>query len=108
MPKADTFSPNLVQAVRPRYGLRFGPLAGYLGVSVSLLGMVAVGCRELPTAALLRRATERKNQLTNRQGDFDGVALTDNEFDKLRLTAALTETTTYLAEVAARKAALRS
>ena len=56
----------------------------------------------------LRRATERQAQLTDRLTDFDGVALTDNEFDRRRLTAALTETTTYLAELAARKAALPS
>ena len=54
----------------------------------------------------LRRATERQAQLTDRATDFDGVALTDNEFDRRRLAAALTETTTYLAELAARKAAL--
>ena len=56
----------------------------------------------------LRRATERQAQLTDRRGDFDGVILTDNEFDQRRLTAALAETTTYLAELAARKAALPS
>ena len=43
----------------------------------------------------LRCATERQTQLTDRQGDFDGVALADSEFDKRRLTAALTEATTW-------------
>lgn len=56
----------------------------------------------------LRRATERKSQLTDRLTDFDGVILTDNEFDKKRLTAALTETTAYLAELEAHKATLAS
>ena len=56
----------------------------------------------------LRRATERRAQLTDRLTDFDGVALSDNEFDRRRLTAALTETTAYLAELAAREAALPS
>ena len=50
----DNLPPNLLQAVRMHYGLRFGPLAAYLGVSASLLGMAALGHRELPTAALLR------------------------------------------------------
>ena len=36
----------------------------------------------------LRRATERQAQLTDRLTDFDGVALTDNEFDRRRLTDA--------------------
>ena len=56
----------------------------------------------------LRRATERVAQLTDRASDFDGVVLTDNEFDRRRLTAGLTECTTYLAELAARKDALSS
>jgi len=56
----------------------------------------------------LRRATERQAQLRDRATDFDGVVLTDNEFDRRRLTAGLAETTTYLGEVAARKAALPS
>lgn len=56
----------------------------------------------------LRRATERQTQLTDRATDFDGVVLTDNEFDKRRLTAGLAEATAYLAEVAARRAALSS
>ena len=56
----------------------------------------------------LRRATERQAQLTDRLSDFDGVILTDNDFDKKRLTAALTETDAYLAEVTAHKATLPS
>jgi hypothetical protein len=47
-------------------------------------------------------------QLTDRASDFDGVVLTDNEFDRRRLTAGLTECTTYLAELATRKDALSS
>lgn len=46
--------PNLLQAVRLHYGLSLAALAGYLGVSASLLGMAAISRRELPTAALLR------------------------------------------------------
>ena len=56
----------------------------------------------------LRRATERQSQLTDRAGDFDGVVLTDNEFDKRRLTGSLAETTTYLTELAAHRATLAS
>lgn len=52
MPTAPTS--NLLQAVRAHFGLAFGPLAGYLGVSESLLGLAATNRRELPTAALLR------------------------------------------------------
>jgi len=51
---APDSSTNLLQAVRAHYGLAFGPLAGYLGVSESLLGLAATNRRELPTAALLR------------------------------------------------------
>jgi hypothetical protein len=51
----------------------------------------------------LRRAKERLSQLTDRLTDFDGVILTDNVFDKRRLSSSLTETTTYLAELAAHK-----
>ena len=69
---------------------------------------MAVGPTREKYERKLRRATERQAQLTDRLTDFDGVALTDNEFDRRRLTAALTETTTYLAELAARKAALPS
>jgi hypothetical protein len=36
------------------------------------------------------------------------LILTDNDFDKKRLTASLTETDTYIAEVTAHKAALPS
>ncbi len=74
-------------------------------LTASVAAMAAGDTRE-KYERKLRRATERKNQLTDRQGDFDGVALTNNEFDKRRLTAALTETITYLAEVAAHKATL--
>lgn len=45
---------NLLQAVRAHFGIAFGPMAGYLGVSESLLGLAATNRRELPTAALLR------------------------------------------------------
>jgi|GEM_PF-2559941 len=51
----------------------------------------------------LRRLTERQTQLTDRLTDFDGVELTDNEFDKRRLNAGLAETATYLTELAAHK-----
>ena len=74
-------------------------------LTASVAAMAAGDTRE-KYERKLRRATERKNQLTDRQGDFDGVVLTDNEFDKRRLTAGLTETTTYLTEVAAHKATL--
>lgn len=56
----------------------------------------------------LRRATERKVQLTDRLTDFDGVVLTDNDFGKRRLTAGLTETDTYMAELEAHKDTLSS
>lgn len=56
----------------------------------------------------LRRATERVAQLTDRLTDFDGVVLTDNEFDKRRLNAALAETDAYLAELVAHRATLPS
>jgi hypothetical protein len=56
----------------------------------------------------LRRATERKAQLTDRATDFDGVVLTDNYFDKKRLNVTLAETDTYLAELAAHKDTLSS
>ena len=71
-------------------------------LTASVAAMAAGDTRE-KYERKLRRATERQNQLTDRQGDFDGVVLTDNEFDKRRLTAALTETTTYLAELVTRK-----
>ena len=74
-------------------------------LTASVAAMAAGDTRD-KYARKLRRAAERKNQLTDRQGDFDGVVLTDNEFDKRRLTAALTETTTYLAEVATHKVSL--
>lgn len=54
----------------------------------------------------LRRATERKSQLTDRLSDFDGVVLTDNQFDRRRLNAALAETNAYLGELAAHKSTL--
>ncbi len=54
----------------------------------------------------LRRLTERKSQLTDRLTDFDGVVQVDNEFDRRRLSAALAETTIYLAELAAHRATL--
>lgn len=47
-------APNLLQAVRAHYELALAPLAGCLGVSVSLLGLAATNRRELPTAAYLR------------------------------------------------------
>ncbi|WP_046243730.1 hypothetical protein [Hymenobacter terrenus] len=51
----------------------------------------------------LRRISERQAQLTDRATDFDGVVLTDNEFDNRRLTVALAETDTYIAEVTAHR-----
>lgn len=54
MPIAAISTTNLLQAIRAHFGVGFGPLAGYLGVSESLLGLAATGRRELPTAALLR------------------------------------------------------
>lgn len=51
---APADSPILLQAIRARYGVRFGPLAALLGVSASLLGQAATNRRELPTDALLR------------------------------------------------------
>ena len=47
-------APNLLQAVRIHFGLSFGLLATFLGVSESLLGLAATGRRDLPTAAYLR------------------------------------------------------
>ena len=52
-----TTAPNLPQAVRAHFGLDFGPLAGWLGVSEATLWQAAAANRrELPTAALLRLA----------------------------------------------------
>jgi hypothetical protein len=74
-----------------------------LTASVSAM---AEGLTKDKYARRLRRATERKTQLTDRLTDFDGVVLTDNQFDRRRLNASLAEANTYLGELAAHKATL--
>ena len=54
MPTPPAAAPNLLQAVRAHFGLAFGPLAGWLGLSEATLAQAATNRRELPTAALLR------------------------------------------------------
>lgn len=53
MTDADTGT-NIFQAVRTHFGVGFGPLAGWLGVSEATLAQAAIGRRDLPTAAYLR------------------------------------------------------
>lgn len=51
----DTSSaPNLWQAVRAHFGVGFGPMATWLGVSEALLAQAAIGRRDLPGVAYQR------------------------------------------------------
>jgi exoribonuclease R len=54
----------------------------------------------------LRRLAERRSRLTDRLTDFDGVELTDNDFDLYLIDLSLTATVTYMGEVTAHKATL--
>ena len=79
--------------------------AEHAALSATVAGMAAGPVRE-KYERKLRRLTERRNQLTDRLTDFDGVELTDNEFDLHLIDKALEETTAYLAAVAAQRATL--
>ena len=81
--------------------------AEVVAVTTTVAGLAAGELRD-KYERRLRRLTERKSQLTDRLTDFDGVVQVDNEFDRRRLGAALAETITYLAELAAHKATLAS
>jgi capsule polysaccharide export protein KpsE/RkpR len=76
-------------------------------LTASVAGLAAGSVRE-KYARKLRRATEHMSQLTDRATDFDGVILINNEYAKRRLTAGLTETDTYLAELAVHRDTLTS